>query len=415
MKKIFILTMVFFMGLTVSAQQNVTKLAQRGDVNACLTLAKEDITNYRFEEAEEWLAKAETTLKKKKQKSDELEQLRAEAARGLRMLRGTDQVLFIDSVVVDKADFLEVYKLSEETGSLDSYAHFFTSVEDGTLYKTELGNRIYFGKRMEDGSKRICTSDQLADGTWSSSHEVTGISAEGSNEDYPFVGSDGSTLYFASEGRADGLGGYDIYVTRAIEGTDFLKPENMGMPYNSPYNDYMMVIDELNELGWFASDRYQPEGKVCIYIFVPNESRHAFDYDNDDLDKIRATALLRSISDTQTDEDALNTGRLHLQEALLYRPAEKTVKEFEIVIDDAHVYTSYIHFKSNQAAMLCKEWVGRKKQLDSLRQSLDDNRLNYSKGQYSLASTIREQEAQLQALSAEVHNMEKQIRKLELQ
>ena len=415
MKKIFILTMAFFMGLTASAQQNVAKLAQRGDVNACLTLAKEDITNYRFEEAEEWLAKAETTLKKKKQKSDELEQLRAEAARGQRMLRGTDQVLFIDSVVVDKADFLEVYKLSEETGSLDSYAHFFTSVEDGTLYKTELGNRIYFGKRMEDGSKRICTSDQLADGTWSSSHEVTGISAEGSNEDYPFVGSDGSTLYFASEGRADGLGGYDIYVTRAIEGTDFLKPENMGMPYNSPYNDYMMVIDELNELGWFASDRYQPEGKVCIYIFVPNESRHAFDYDNDDPDRIRATALLRSISDTQTDEEALNTGRLHLQEALLYRPAEKTVKEFEIVIDDAHVYTSYIHFKSNQAAMLCKEWVGRKKQLDNLRQSLDDNRLNYSKGQYNLASTIREQEAQLQALSAEVHNMEKQIRKLELQ
>ena len=415
MKKIFILTMAFFMGLTASAQQNVAKLAQRGDVNACLTLAKEDITNYRFEEAEEWLAKAETTLKKKKQKSDELEQLRAEAARGQRMLRGTDQVLFIDSVVVDKADFLEVYKLSEETGSLDSYAHFFTSVEDGTLYKTELGNRIYFGKRMEDGSKRICTSDQLADGTWSSSHEVTGISAEGSNEDYPFVGSDGSTLYFASEGRAEGLGGYDIYVTRAIEGTDFLKPENMGMPYNSPYNDYMMVIDELNELGWFASDRYQPEGKVCIYIFVPNESRHAFDYDNDDPDRIRATALLRSISDTQTDEESLNTGRLHLQEALLYRPAEKTVKEFEIVIDDAHVYTSYIHFKSNQAAMLCKEWVGRKKQLDSLRQSLDDNRLNYSKGQYNLASTIREQEAQLQALSAEVHNMEKQIRKLELQ
>ena len=122
MKKIFILTMAFFMGLTASAQQNVAKLAQRGDVNACLTLAKEDITNYRFEEAEEWLAKAETTLKKKKQKSDELEQLRAEAARGLRMLRGTDQVLFIDSVVVDKADFLEVYKLSEETGSLDSYA-----------------------------------------------------------------------------------------------------------------------------------------------------------------------------------------------------------------------------------------------------------------------------------------------------
>ena len=165
MKKIGILALAFFMALAAHAQQNVQKLAQRGDVKACLTLAREDIDNYKFEEAEEWLAKAETTLKKKKQKNEELEQLRAEASRGLRMLRGTDQVLFIDSVVVDKADFLQAYKLSEETGSLDSYAHFFTSVEDGTLYMTELGNRIYFGKRMEDGSKRICTSDQLADGT----------------------------------------------------------------------------------------------------------------------------------------------------------------------------------------------------------------------------------------------------------
>lgn len=415
MKKIGILALAFFMALAAHAQQNVQKLAQRGDVKACLTLAREDIDQYKFEEAEEWLAKAETTLKKKKQKNEELEQLRAEASRGLRMLRGTDQVLFIDSVVVDKADFLQAYKLSEETGSLDSYAHFFTSVEDGTLYMTELGNRIYFGKRMEDGSKRICTSDQLADGTWSNAREVSGISAEGSTEDYPFMGSDGATLYFASDGRADGLGGYDIYVTRALEGTDFLKPENMGMPYNSPYNDYMMVIDELNELGWFASDRYQPEGKVCIYIFVPNETRHAFDYDNDDPEKIRATAMLHRISDTQTDEEALNKGRLHLQEALLYRPAEKVVKEFEFVIDDSRIYTSYIHFKSNQAAMLCKEWVGRKKQLDDLRQSLDNNRQTYSKGQYNLASTIRNQESQLQLLSEEVHNMEKQIRRLELQ
>ena len=39
------------------------------------------------------------------------------------------------------------------------------------------------------------------------------------------------------------------------------------MPFNSPYNDYMYVIDEYNNLGWFASDRYQPEGKgMCICI-----------------------------------------------------------------------------------------------------------------------------------------------------
>lgn len=416
MKRLYMLALAVVIGLNTYAQQNVKKLAEKGDVQACITLAKQEMTNYCFEEATEWLEKAETTLKKKKQKNDEIEQLLQEAAHGERMLRGTDQVLIIDSMVVDKAEFLQAYHLSEETGSLDSYAHFFTSVEDGSLYMTELGDRLYFGKRMEDGSKRICTSDQLADGSWGEPHEVSGIAGDGTEEDYPFMASDGTTLYFASNGRPEGMGGYDIYVTRATEGTNYLKPENMGLPYNSPYNDYMMVIDELNELGWFASDRYQPEGKVCIYVFVPNESRHPFDYDNDDYDKIRATALLRSIKVTQDDKDALQKGRLHLKEALLYRPEDKSlnIKEFSLVIDDSRVYTSYIHFKNNQAAMLCKEWVAKKRQLDDLRSALEENRLNYSKGQYKLASTIRTQETQLESLSKEVKEMEKQVRRLEL-
>ena len=57
-------------------------------------------------------------------------------------------------------------------------------------------------------------------------------------------------------------------------------PENVGMPFNSPYNDYMYVIDEFNDLGWFASDRYQPEDKVCVYVFVPNESKQVYDYES---------------------------------------------------------------------------------------------------------------------------------------
>ena len=51
-------------------------------------------------------------------------------------------------------------------------------------------------------------------------------------------------------------------------------PENVGMPFNSPYNDYMYVIDEFNDLGWFASDRYQPEGKCAsMYSFPTHPSK----------------------------------------------------------------------------------------------------------------------------------------------
>lgn len=70
------------------------------------------------------------------------------------------------------------------------------------------------------------------------------------------------------------------FVTRYNTNTDtYLVPENVGMPFNSPYNDYMYVIDEYNNLGWFASDRYQPEDKVCIYVFVPNDSKRTYNYE----------------------------------------------------------------------------------------------------------------------------------------
>lgn len=87
------------------------------------------------------------------------------------------------------------------------------------------------------------------------------------------------TIYYASDGDGS-MGGYDIFVTRYNTNTDtYLVPENVGMPFNSPYNDYMYVIDEYNNLGWFASDRYQPEDKVCIYVFVPNDSKRTYNYE----------------------------------------------------------------------------------------------------------------------------------------
>ena len=64
------------------------------------------------------------------------------------------------------------------------------------------------------------------------------------------------------------LEGFDIYTTRLdVDNGGFYIPDNYGLPYNSTANDYFLAIDERNNLGWLVSDRYQPEDKVCIYIF----------------------------------------------------------------------------------------------------------------------------------------------------
>ena len=47
------------------------------------------------------------------------------AKSNLRMLKGVEEVCVIDSFVVDKANFLDAYKISEESGKLFSYNSFF--------------------------------------------------------------------------------------------------------------------------------------------------------------------------------------------------------------------------------------------------------------------------------------------------
>ncbi len=62
----------------------------------------------------------------------------------------------------------------------------------------------------------------------------------------PFFMSDGVTLYYANDGD-ESIGGYDIFISRKGE-DGFLQPQNIGMPYNSPYDDYMLAIDEVTVL-----------------------------------------------------------------------------------------------------------------------------------------------------------------------
>lgn len=414
MKKNVICLLALSLTLNGYAQKKRKPAPAKPTVEQQMEQAKTAITEYRFSEAVDLLEEVETTLTKKKQSTAEVEDLMDKAEFGLRMLRGTDQIQVVDTFVVDKANFLQAYKLSEETGKLDYFAKFFNIQGEGTVFQNELGNRVYFGKSVGE-VRKIFSSDLLAGNQWGEAQELSGIGDDHTSEDYPFVTSDGSTLYFASKGADNGLGGYDIYVTRIGNASSrYLRPENLGMPYNSPYNDYMYVVDELHNLGWFASDRFQPDGKVCLYVFIPNESRNPFDLDEDEAELVRHGALLDQIKTTQTDAQALKIARNELQEAIAYKPKEKKVKDFELVIDDTRTYTTYAEFKNASAKKLCQEWVKKFNELQMLELKLEDNRLQYAEGNKQLAASIQQQETQFESLYNEVHELEKQTRNAEI-
>lgn len=69
----------------------------------------------------------------------------------------------------------------------------------------------------------------------------------------PFFDPNEQVLYFSSNGHLS-IGGFDILKSRGY-GNSWGAPENMGLPYNSPADDYYFVRDNTGGLGFLASNR----------------------------------------------------------------------------------------------------------------------------------------------------------------
>ena len=420
----FLLLSLSFMAVTASAQNNKPKVRvldeeeeeekalffpsrqkQTGDIET-------QMQQLQFTKVEEKLKKDIALAKRKRKSTAELESQLERCGRGLQMLRGTDRVTIVDSVVVDKRRFLEAYKYTADLGTL-------RLSKDGrsTEFETERGNRVYQSE-LHDG-RMLLTTCYMEDGQPVNKKVVEGLDVDG-DLNYPFLMTDGLTFYFAAR-SAEGLGNYDIYVTRYDYDEDkFYKAENVGFPYNSYANDYLMVIDEENKIGWFASDRYQPNGKVCVYTFIPNASRHPYDFENEDEEKIIRAASLRSFKVTWDKSNELE--RIRARQTLAFMTAQNTnVKPFDftLVVNDNYTYHYYTDFRSADAKKQCRQWVQKVTDLSRLNQKLETLRNQYASANVtkkkSLRQEILELEKEAERMTIETREAEKLTRNLELQ
>lgn len=262
-------------------------------------LADMYMAQYRFEDAissyEEYTA---ALSKAKKQIPDSIGKAIARARRAKLMLQYVERVQIIDSLIVDADSFFKYFKMSPESGRIGTNETLGIDIPENTIgYIPQRGDNVFFGYPLEGKGYELCTKNKLIEGKWSDIIPLpNGVNTE-QDEAYPFFLNDGVTLYFASNGEGS-IGGYDIFITRLnLENNTYLKPENVGMPFNSIYNDYMMAIDEMLNIGWFVSDREQIPGKVTIYLFIPNESKQTYNIDEIKTD-IKSLALIRSIRES---------------------------------------------------------------------------------------------------------------------
>lgn len=83
-------------------------------------------------------------------------------------------------------------------------------------------------------------------------------------EQFPFVSAD-NKLYFSSDGHL-GYGSLDVFVSE-INGNEYSKPINIGLPLNSNLDDFAFNIDSETKEGYFASNREGGKGGDDIYQF----------------------------------------------------------------------------------------------------------------------------------------------------
>ena len=336
------------------------------------------------------------------------------------MLQNTQIVFVIDSTVVDADKVMDVITLPKAYGKYVAYNKFFDTNsalnENSVVYVNGFDNRCYYNEIGTDSISRLFMRERQGEG-WDEARPLTEINELVSNATYPYMASDGQTLYFAGKSDEEGLGERDIYMTKydAEEGK-FLKPENIGLPFNSTKDDFIYVEADADGIAWFASTRRQPEGKVCVYTFVPSETRQNYDADDLDDTELKNYAELMRIRSTWPTPEIRQTAMQRLQS--LQAKTEKQnseANEICFIVNDEMTYTRLNDFKSAETKNAYADLKMKQNEANKLVKEIDSMRTRYhnANDKAALGRSIALSEQKLEQKQKEIKKAASELRKAE--
>lgn len=330
-----------------------------------------------------WLARADS--------------LESEINLGMRAMEHVQDIVVIDSLLVPRATFFSFYRLGSESGRV-------MNGEDGIFFENQAGDyRIY------SIDNELYQSHKVQD-EWEELDPLPGLSSSEFQIIDPFMRSDGETIYFASD-SLPGLGGLDLYKTKynAEEG-NYYQPERLGMPFNSPFDDYMLAIDETHQVGWWATERKQDPENVTIYLFLLNDDPEYLD------EATVSRARIDNIAETWP------SGENYSELVASIMTAEQSVSEeshAEIIISDNKKYSNKDQFTSAPALAAYENSCDLELQLEEIAIQLDMLRKEYSIQNNSNRNHLRTEILRLEELQLrlkdQLQDQVKNYRRLELQ
>lgn len=424
MNRLTIITCLIAVSLCIPSFAQKKKNSSANTPIAATQSAEQLIQNYKFTDAARVLQRDIESAHSAGRSTDRLEQDLNRANRGIDMLRGTERITFIDSIKVSRDAVLKNLHLSHEAGQIINMNEEVGKINNApqalgqTGYINELGDRIIFSASEKAGNnKRLYASFRAGKG-WNTPIPLNGFDNANEDQDFPFMMPDGVTLYYAAQGE-ESLGGYDLFVTRYNADTkQFLKAENLGMPFNSPANDYFLAIDEQTNLGWLVTDRYQKADSACIYIFIPSTTREVYDAADGNNKQIIHAAQLHSIAETQTNIDAVKEAQLRLAQAKTQQSQQSSTPR-RYVINNQIVYTQLSQFRSETARRIAEQTDQVLDQISTLQQKQDELQLASALSPNKLTEQAKIQLQQIKQtlpqLLQQYNTLCKNMRKAELQ
>lgn len=414
---------LFNLGRYDDARDYFEYAKSRKVVGAYKYLALLDFYSYKFDDSKEMFGEYRAGLKRlKKEVPKEVVMAEDKLSKAKIMLDHVEKIAIIDSIVVDKENFFEHYKLSLGAGSLNGIDILPFEIEDSAaiVFEPESKSRLMWGMSLAEevdsvdgiAEKHIYETQKLYDGSWDRAIKLDdNINIDGDSS-YPYMMSDGTTLYYANNG-SESIGGYDIFISRKdSESGKFYYPQNIGMPFNSPFDDYLLVIDEFTGVGWWATDRNQIPGKVTIYVFVPQSVRVNYSPEDPNL---MSFAKIEDIKSTWDGNDY--TDKLQGIKSLSSKKKEEH-KDFVFHLSNDVTYTRFEQFKNSESRHRMDELMVLQQNKASDEERLHRLRLQYSKvsevQRKSLAGEILRLEKKVDAYPDDIERVENAIRRLEL-
>ncbi len=398
------------LGRMEDAENALTVAAERGHTDAYADLIDIELNRYAVDDARDNIDSWRAALKKAR-KSEPAE-LAAAEARMVLMANQLDRVENIPVIArydISRDEFDKVIEALSQPGA----PHGTSFIGDAKIpfFINNSGREVFWTAPDSEGVNRLYTAGVLDDGTREEAVELTEYVGEGDIM-APFMLEDGETLYFAASRDDDGLGGYDIYMTRRDGEGGFYEPTNIGMPYNSTGDDLLFVIDEANNVGWWATDRFSTEGdSVAILAFVPAKTRTNVSTDDPNLAE---RALVTDISLTIPDGFDLNAAKARIPRPSMAAAQSADGESITLLsLGNGRIISKMSDFSNPQAADEMEAVLNARAELAAAEKRLADMRSAYAAGNTDLKGDIRALEAETERMQRDLTTQTNRVIRLE--